>query len=86
MQQGILPRDAVSISLSELGLRELTVFGSQRFETELGETVELLVEHSFLAQVIIHDYPLDDAEAAFSMAQNSAVSSTVLIKVGAFEA
>ncbi|MBV1777670.1 L-idonate 5-dehydrogenase [Paeniglutamicibacter sp. ABSL32-1] len=81
VQLGILPRDAVSISLSELGLRELTVFGSQRFETELDEAVELLAEHTFLAQVISHDYALHEAAAAFTMALDSAASSKVLIKV-----
>jgi L-idonate 5-dehydrogenase len=86
VQLGILPRDSVSISLSELGLRELTVFGSQRFETELDEAVELLAEHPFLAQIISHDFPLDDAKTAFAMALDSAASSKVLIKVGAFEA
>lgn len=86
VQLGILPRDAVSISLSELGLRELTVFGSQRFETELDEAVELLAEHKFLAEVIRHDLPLAEAGAAFAMALDSAASSKVLIKVGALEA
>jgi L-idonate 5-dehydrogenase len=86
VQLGILPRDAVSISLSELGLRELTVFGSQRFETELDEAVELLAEQSFLAQVISHDFPLQEAEKAFAMALDSAASSKVLIKVGTHEA
>lgn len=62
VQLGILPRDAVLISLSEPGLRELTVFGSQRFETELDEAVELLAGHPFLAQVISHEYPLVEAE------------------------
>ncbi|WP_262495369.1 zinc-binding dehydrogenase [Paeniglutamicibacter gangotriensis] len=86
VQLGILPRDAVSISLSELGLRELTVFGSQRFETELDEAVELLAEHKFLAEVISHDFPLAEAEAAFAMALDSTASSKVVIKVGALEA
>jgi L-idonate 5-dehydrogenase len=86
VQLGILPRDAVSISLSELGLRELTVFGSQRFETELDEAVELLAGHPFLAQVISHDYLINEAEEAFAMALDSAASSKVLIKVGALEA
>lgn len=81
VQLGILPRDAVSISLSELGLRELTVFGSQRFETELDEAVELLAEHPVLAQVISHDFPLHEAQAAFTMALDSAASSKILIKV-----
>lgn len=34
VQLGILPPDAASISLSVLILRELTVFGSQRFEED----------------------------------------------------
>lgn len=85
MQPGILPKDKISISLSELGLRELTVFGSQRFETELDEAVELLVEHPFLAQVISHDLLLHEAEASFAMALDAAATSKILIKVGALE-
>ncbi|GAA3326075.1 zinc-binding dehydrogenase [Paeniglutamicibacter sulfureus] len=86
VQREILPKDKVSISLSELGLRELTVFGSQLFETELDEAVELLAGHPFLAQIISHDFPLHEAEAAFAMALDSAASSKVVIKVGALEA
>lgn len=81
-----MSKDKVSISLSELGLRELTVFGSQRFETELDEAVELLAGHPFLAQVISHDFPLHEAEEAFAMALDSAASSKVVINVGALEA
>lgn len=68
VQLGILPKDKVFISPSELSLRELTVFGSQRFETELDEAVELLAEHPVLVEVISQDFQFHEAEEAFAMA------------------
>ncbi len=82
LQLGILPRDPGSIALSEIGLRELTVYGSQRFETELDEALELLVAHPQLEQVISHVFDLDRAQQAFEMAADSAQSSKVLIHLG----
>jgi len=81
LQLGILPRDPGSIALSEIGLRELTVYGSQRFETELDEALELLVAHPQLEQVISHVFDLDRALQAFEMAADSAQSSKVLIQL-----
>jgi len=82
LQLGILPRDPGSIALSEIGLRELTVYGSQRFETELDEALQLLVAHPQLEQVISHVFDLDQAQQAFEMAADSAQSSKVLIQLG----
>jgi len=81
LQLGILPRDPGSIALSEIGLRELTVYGSQRFETELDEALELLVAHPQLEQVISHVFDLERAQQAFEMAADSAQSSKVLIQL-----
>ncbi|MFJ2621193.1 L-idonate 5-dehydrogenase [Glutamicibacter sp. NPDC087344] len=79
VQLGILPRDPSPVGLAELGLRELTVYGSQRFETELDEAIELLAAHPELEQVISHVFELEDAVSAFEMAADSAKSSKVLI-------
>lgn len=81
VQLGILPRDPAPIGLSELGLRELTVYGSQRFETELDEAIELLSAHPELEHVISHVFELPEAVAAFEMAADSAQSSKVLIRL-----
>lgn len=81
VQLGILPRDPAPIGLAELGLRELTVYGSQRFETELEEAIELLSSHPELEHVISHVFELTEAVAGFEMAANSALSSKVLIQL-----
>lgn len=81
VQLGILPKDPAPIGLAELGLRELTVYGSQRFETELDESIELLATHPELSEVISHVFDIDQAVEAFEMAADSAQSSKVLIRL-----
>ena len=82
LQLGILPRDPAPVGLSEIGLRELAVYGSQRFETELDEALELLVAHPELEHAISHVFDLDQAIEAFEVAADSATSSKVLIRFG----
>lgn len=83
VQLGILPSGDLAAPLSKIISREITLHGSQRFENEIGEALEILAAYPGLRHVVTSVVPLEDAEAAFAEAADSSRSSKVVLRIGA---
>lgn len=81
IQLGILPAGDQPIPVSQLLMKEVTLFGCQRFDIEMTEALELLAHSPQLDAVITHEYPLEATADALSMAADSAQSTKVLVAV-----
>jgi L-idonate 5-dehydrogenase len=79
VQLGILPARELETAVWKLQSREIALFGSQRFDNELGEALEVLARRPELDAVITAEYPVTDAAAAFEEAADSARSSKVIL-------
>lgn len=80
VQLGMLPDGDLGIPLAGLVSREITLRGSQRFELELDEAVQILARTPALDAVITHDFDIEDAEEAFRVAADGS-SSKVLLRM-----
>lgn len=76
VQLGMLP-----VPLSGLITREISLRGTQRFDTELDEAVQVLDATPACEAVISHEFPFNQAAAAFDCATDPGVSSKVLLKI-----
>lgn len=83
LQLGMLPSGPVPVAMSSVIAKELTVFGSQRFDVELDEAIALLAADESLETVVSHEFALDDAVAAFACAADSSRSSKTVLRVSA---
>lgn len=83
LQLGMLPAGPLPIPMAGLIAKELTLFGSQRFDIELDAAVALLASTPGLASVVSEVYDLDHAAEAFERAADSSRSSKVVISIGA---
>lgn len=79
VQLGMLPAGDLPIPLAALVSREITLTGSQRFELELDQAIELLAVTPDLEAVIGPQFPLHDAEAAIIAAGSPSVAGKVII-------
>lgn len=77
---GLLPAGEQPFLVSQVITRELTVAGSFRFHSEMRPVIASMSDGSlFVAPVVSHLYPLEDAYQAFAMARDSARSGKVLL-------
>jgi L-idonate 5-dehydrogenase len=81
VQLGILPAGDLPVPLAGLVSRELTLYGSQRFDIELDEAIRLLAAHPELDAVISHEFPLNRIAEAFATSADSRTSTKVLVNV-----
>lgn len=81
LQLGILPAGELTLQLASLVSKEVTLQGTQRFDSELDEAIELLTEEPRIEQAISHEYPLEDAVEAFRHAADAARSAKVILRI-----
>lgn len=86
VQVGILPPGALSVELAPLVSKEITLFGSQRFDIEIDEALDVLRRRPEADVIITHAFPLDQVREALGIAGDSAVSSKVVVNVGGLPA
>ncbi len=78
---GLLPTGEQPALLSLVITRELELVGSFRFADEMDEVLAALADGSlFVDPIVTHEYPLDQALEAFSVARDPAVSGKVLLR------
>ncbi|HKU35463.1 MAG TPA: zinc-binding dehydrogenase [Paenarthrobacter sp.] len=82
LQLGMLPAGPLPVPLAGLIAKELTLFGSQRFDVELDAAVALLAEEERAGAIISQVFELSSAAEAFACAADSSGSSKVLLKIG----
>ena len=81
LQLGMLPRGPLPVHLSTLIAKEVTLYGSQRFDTELDTAIAVLAEDHSLAAIVTHEFDLDAAADAFACAADSARSSKTVLRL-----
>jgi threonine dehydrogenase-like Zn-dependent dehydrogenase len=81
VQVGILPARDVPTAVWKLQSREIALFGSQRFDNELGEALDVLARRPELDAVVTAEYPIADALEAFAEAADSSRSSKVILRL-----
>ena len=81
LQLGILPAGAHPVPIGELLSKEVALFGTQRFDTELDDAVALLAADPSLGAVVTDVFGIDDAVAAFARAADSANSSKTVLRI-----
>ncbi|PRY14680.1 alcohol dehydrogenase catalytic domain-containing protein [Kineococcus rhizosphaerae] len=81
LQLGILPAGDLPIPIADVVSREVALFGTQRFDTELDRAVEVLAADETLAAVVTDVFGIEDAAAAFARAADSARSSKTVVRV-----
>jgi L-idonate 5-dehydrogenase len=74
-----MPDQPRPINLAPAIAKELTVLGVFRFKDEIDEAVRLLATTPALGAVITHVIDAGDAERAFEIAKDSAISGKVLV-------
>jgi len=78
---GLLPSGEQPVLISLAITRELELFGSFRFNDEIDDVIGALADGSlFVDPIVTHEYPVEDALAAFEMARDSAQSGKVLLR------
>lgn len=86
VQVGILPPGALSVELAPLVSKEITLFGSQRFDIEIDEALEVLRRRAEADGIITHAFRLDQVREALGIAGDPAVSSKVVVNVSGLPA
>jgi L-idonate 5-dehydrogenase len=81
VQVGLVAGGAQPIDLSPVAARELTFRGAFRFIDEIAHAVTMLDAEKSLAQVITHEFSLDDVVAAFDCAADAATSAKVIVRL-----
>ncbi|MDR1430824.1 MAG: L-idonate 5-dehydrogenase [Propionibacteriaceae bacterium] len=82
VQVGNLSAKPVTAILGDLVTREITWLGSFRFVNEMREAIDLLADGLYVDPVMTHEFPIDQAEAAFRTAADRASgSSKVMLKL-----
>jgi L-idonate 5-dehydrogenase len=81
LQLGMLPAGPLPIPMAGLIAKEVTLFGSQRFDVELDSAVELLASDPRAEAVITQVFGIEEAADAFACAADSSRSSKVLINI-----
>ncbi|MBB2900503.1 threonine dehydrogenase-like Zn-dependent dehydrogenase [Kineococcus radiotolerans] len=81
LQLGILPAGPQPVPVGELLSKEVALFGTQRFDTELDAAVELLAADDSLDAVVTDVFGIEDAAAAFARARDSANSSKTVLRI-----
>jgi L-idonate 5-dehydrogenase len=82
IQVGILPPGTTAILGNALVNKELRLHGSWRFHTEFAEAIRVLAEEIDAEPLISHEFPLDQALAAFETASDRTAACKVLLRIG----
>lgn len=83
VQVGNLPGNEVSAVLGALVTREIHYVGAYRFVNEMADALELMAVGLDVSPVMTHEFPIDDAVAAFeTAADHSTGSAKVMLKLG----
>jgi L-idonate 5-dehydrogenase len=78
---GLLPSGDQPVPMSIAITRELELVGAFRFNDEIDEVIDALADGSlYVAPVVTHEFAIEDALEAFSVARDSATSSKVLLR------
>lgn len=80
VQLGILPSGPLPIPLAEFLNREISLHGSQRFDIEMDEALEMLNASDAFDAVVTDVFDVSDAAEAFSRAADSQASTKTLLK------
>lgn len=81
---GLLPPGDQPVPIARAIARELELVGSFRFADELDAVIAALADGTLdVSAVVTHEYPAEDALAAFATARDSAASGKVLLRFGA---
>ncbi len=81
VQVAILPDRDIPVNLAALVAKEVQLRGTQRFDTEIDEALELLAAAPRLDAVITHVLPAAEAARAFATAQDASRSGKVLLEL-----
>ncbi|MFB6785611.1 alcohol dehydrogenase catalytic domain-containing protein [Streptomyces olivaceus] len=81
LQLGMLPREAVAVAMSTLIAKELTLYGSQRFDTELDAAIALLAADPSFDAVLSHAYSVEEASEAFRCAADPSRSAKTVLRI-----
>lgn len=79
VQVGMMPAGPQPVNVASLISREIRWVGTFRFHDEIGAAVELLAREASVDAVITHEFGLEHADEAFSVAAESEVSGKVLL-------
>jgi len=82
VQVGILPPGLTAILGNALVNKELQILGSWRFHTEFAEAIGLLADTIDPEPLISHEFPLEQAQAAFDTASDRTTACKVLLRIG----
>jgi L-idonate 5-dehydrogenase len=81
VQVGMLPDRPSPVNLAPLVSKEVQLRGTFRFSTEIDDAIGMLAHHPEIAQVITHVIPAAEADRAFAVARDSAISGKVLLQL-----
>lgn len=81
VQVAILPNTEIPVNLASLVAKEVQLRGTQRFDTEIDEAIEILAEDPRFDAVVTQTLPAADAEAAFATARDASRSAKVLLEL-----
>lgn len=81
VQVAILPDRDIPVNLAALVAKEVQLRGTQRFDTEIDEAIELLAADPRFDAVITHTLPAAEAARAFTIAQDASRSAKVLLEL-----
>ena len=81
VQVAILPNTEIPVNLASLVAKEVQLRGTQRFDTEIDEAIELLAEDPRFDAVVTQILPAAEAEDAFATARDASRSAKVLLEL-----
>lgn len=81
LQLGMLPAGDLTLPLASLISKEVTLQGTQRFDSEIDEAIELLASDPRIEATISHEFPLAAAEEAFACASDATRSAKVILAI-----
>ena len=81
VQVAILPNQDIPVNLASLVAKEVQLRGTQRFDTEIDEAIELLAQDAHFDAVVTQVAPVAEAETAFATAKDASRSAKVLLEL-----
>ena len=79
VQVGMVPNEPRPVNLAPIISKEVTLAGTFRFRYEVDEAVAVLARRADVERVITHEFALDDAVEAFTVARDGTVSGKVVV-------
>ncbi|WP_193597132.1 L-idonate 5-dehydrogenase [Microbacterium sp. YJN-G] len=81
LQLGILPPGDLSIPLASMVAKEVHLQGTQRFDSEIDEAIDVLAADEQIENVISHEFDIADAAEAFEHASDATRSAKVILGI-----